>query len=199
MSTALAAQRWSLDTLATDVVDESNARTRFVLAGLPGPPPAPTGAVGLLSSLSLSSPPYFFPGAGGAGGPTRTKRVLALASSTTPSASVARPSRSAASAVLTPASARPCTTSWAAAALEFAGTVRASGKVFGQPSLHLCRRDGKGCDGLDVRSLRARRTAMLKATSRVCSAKICSGVPAARLSIVGTTEPSMEFSIGAQA
>jgi prephenate dehydratase len=44
VSTALAAQRWSLDTLATDVVDESNARTRFVLAGLPGPPPAPTGA-----------------------------------------------------------------------------------------------------------------------------------------------------------
>ena len=30
--------------LATDVVDEPNARTRFVLAGPPGPPPARTGA-----------------------------------------------------------------------------------------------------------------------------------------------------------
>lgn len=44
VSTSLAAQRWNLETLATDVVDETNARTRFVLAGPPGPPPAPTGA-----------------------------------------------------------------------------------------------------------------------------------------------------------
>jgi prephenate dehydratase len=44
VSTPLAAQRWNLATLATGVVDEANARTRFVLAGLPGPPPAPTGA-----------------------------------------------------------------------------------------------------------------------------------------------------------
>jgi prephenate dehydratase len=44
ISTALAAQRWNLATLATGVVDESNARTRFVLVGRPGPPPAPTGA-----------------------------------------------------------------------------------------------------------------------------------------------------------
>lgn len=44
VSTALAAQRYGLTALATDVVDEPNARTRFVLAGLPGPPPVRTGA-----------------------------------------------------------------------------------------------------------------------------------------------------------
>lgn len=44
VSTALAAERYGLATLATDVVDESNARTRFLLVGRPGPPPARTGA-----------------------------------------------------------------------------------------------------------------------------------------------------------
>ena len=44
VSTALAAQRYRLDTLAEGVVDEPNARTRFVLVGRPGPPPARTGA-----------------------------------------------------------------------------------------------------------------------------------------------------------
>ncbi len=44
VSTALAAQRYGLTALATDVVDEPNARTRFVLAGRPGPPPPRTGA-----------------------------------------------------------------------------------------------------------------------------------------------------------
>ena len=44
VSTALAAQRYGLTALATDVVDEPNARTRFVLAGPPGPPPVRTGA-----------------------------------------------------------------------------------------------------------------------------------------------------------
>jgi prephenate dehydratase len=44
VSTALAAQRYGLAQLASGVVDEPNARTRFVLAGLPGPPPARTGA-----------------------------------------------------------------------------------------------------------------------------------------------------------
>lgn len=44
VSTALAAQRYGLDTLADGVVDELNARTRFVLVGCPGPPPARTGA-----------------------------------------------------------------------------------------------------------------------------------------------------------
>ena len=40
---------------------------------------------------------------------------------------------------------------------------------------------------------------MLKATSSVSSAKICSGVPIARPSSVGMIEPSIEFSIGTQA
>ncbi|BBY64175.1 prephenate dehydratase [Mycolicibacterium helvum] len=44
VSTALAAQRYGLSSLADGVVDEPNARTRFVLAGRPGAPPARTGA-----------------------------------------------------------------------------------------------------------------------------------------------------------
>jgi prephenate dehydratase len=44
VSTSLAATRWGLDLLADGVVDEPNARTRFVLAGPPGPPPGRTGA-----------------------------------------------------------------------------------------------------------------------------------------------------------
>lgn len=44
VSTALAARRYGLATLADGVVDERNARTRFVLVGCPGPPPPRTGA-----------------------------------------------------------------------------------------------------------------------------------------------------------
>jgi prephenate dehydratase len=44
VSTSLAAARFGLDLLAEGVVDEPNARTRFVLAGPPGPPPDRTGA-----------------------------------------------------------------------------------------------------------------------------------------------------------
>lgn len=44
VSTALAAQRYGLATLAEGVVDEPNARTRFVLVGCPGAPPPRTGA-----------------------------------------------------------------------------------------------------------------------------------------------------------
>ncbi|BBX99098.1 prephenate dehydratase [Mycobacterium lacus] len=44
VTSPLAATRWGLAPLAEGVVDESNARTRFVLAGLPAPPPARTGA-----------------------------------------------------------------------------------------------------------------------------------------------------------
>ena len=44
VSTALAAERYGLTALATGVVDEPNARTRFVLVGPPGPPPGRTGA-----------------------------------------------------------------------------------------------------------------------------------------------------------
>jgi prephenate dehydratase len=44
VSTALAAQHFGLATLADDVVDEPNARTRFVLVGRPARPPRPTGS-----------------------------------------------------------------------------------------------------------------------------------------------------------
>jgi prephenate dehydratase len=44
VSSALAAAQRGLSALAGGVVDEPNARTRFVLVGPPGPPPARTGA-----------------------------------------------------------------------------------------------------------------------------------------------------------
>lgn len=44
VSTGLAARRYGLAALAAEVVDEPNARTRFVLVGCPGRPPARTGA-----------------------------------------------------------------------------------------------------------------------------------------------------------
>lgn len=43
VSTALAAQQRGLSTLAEGVIDEPNARTRFVLVGAPAPPPPRTG------------------------------------------------------------------------------------------------------------------------------------------------------------
>jgi prephenate dehydratase len=43
ITTALAADRHGLTALATDVVDEPNARTRFVLVGKPAAPPQRTG------------------------------------------------------------------------------------------------------------------------------------------------------------
>jgi prephenate dehydratase len=44
VTTMLAAQRYELVELASGIVDEANARTRFVLAGAPGAPPPRTGA-----------------------------------------------------------------------------------------------------------------------------------------------------------
>ena len=44
VSSPLAVAHRGLATLADGVVDEANARTRFVLVGRPGPPPARTGA-----------------------------------------------------------------------------------------------------------------------------------------------------------
>jgi prephenate dehydratase len=44
VTSPLAAVHWGLAALADGVVDEPNARTRFVLVGPPGPPPARTGA-----------------------------------------------------------------------------------------------------------------------------------------------------------
>ena len=57
VSTALAAQRLGLATLADGVVDEPNARTRFVLVGPPGPPPARTGADRTSVVLRLNNVP----------------------------------------------------------------------------------------------------------------------------------------------
>ncbi|MEE3063646.1 MAG: prephenate dehydratase [Actinomycetota bacterium] len=44
VTSPLAATHWKLESLAQGVVDELNARTRFVLVGRPGPPPVRTGA-----------------------------------------------------------------------------------------------------------------------------------------------------------
>jgi len=44
VTSPLAASHWGLAALAAGIVDEPNARTRFVLAGPPGPPPVRTGA-----------------------------------------------------------------------------------------------------------------------------------------------------------
>ena len=57
VSTALAARRYGLATLADDVVDEANARTRFVLVGRPGPPPPRTGADRTSVVLRINSAP----------------------------------------------------------------------------------------------------------------------------------------------
>ena len=57
VSTALATERYGLAPLAADVVDEPNARTRFVLAGRPGPPPKRTGADRTSVVLQLANVP----------------------------------------------------------------------------------------------------------------------------------------------
>jgi prephenate dehydratase len=57
VSTALAAERHGLTALATDIVDEPNARTRFVLAGPPAPPPERTGADRTSVVLKLDNVP----------------------------------------------------------------------------------------------------------------------------------------------
>ena len=57
VSTALATKRLGLTALAEDVVDEANARTRFVLVGRPGPPPPRTGADRTSVALRLDNVP----------------------------------------------------------------------------------------------------------------------------------------------
>ncbi len=57
VSTTLAARRYGLATIAEDVVDEPNARTRFVLVGRPGPPPPRTGADRTSVVLRIDSAP----------------------------------------------------------------------------------------------------------------------------------------------
>ncbi|KUH85804.1 MULTISPECIES: prephenate dehydratase [unclassified Mycobacterium] len=57
VSTALAAERYGLTALASDIVDEPNARTRFVLVGPPAPPPDRTGADRTSVVLRLANVP----------------------------------------------------------------------------------------------------------------------------------------------
>ncbi|ULE34885.1 prephenate dehydratase [Mycobacterium sp. IDR2000157661] len=57
VSTALAAERYGLAALASDVVDEPNARTRFVLVGPPAAPPDRTGADRTSVVLRLANVP----------------------------------------------------------------------------------------------------------------------------------------------
>ena len=57
VSTALATKRLGLQSLAEDVVDEANARTRFVLVGRPGSPPPRTGADRTSVALRLDNVP----------------------------------------------------------------------------------------------------------------------------------------------
>lgn len=57
VTSPLAAARWGLAALADGVVDESNARTRFVLVGRPGPPPARTGADRTSAVLRIDNQP----------------------------------------------------------------------------------------------------------------------------------------------
>jgi prephenate dehydratase len=63
VSTALAAGLYGLATLAGGVVDEPNARTRFVLVGKPGPPPPRTGADRTSVVLRLDNVPGALVGA----------------------------------------------------------------------------------------------------------------------------------------
>jgi prephenate dehydratase len=63
VSTALAAELYGLSTLADGVVDERNARTRFVLAGRPAAPPARTGADRTSVVLRLANVPGALVGA----------------------------------------------------------------------------------------------------------------------------------------
>ncbi len=57
VTSPLAASQRGLEVLAEGVVDESNARTRFVLIGRPGPPPARTGADRTAAVLRIENVP----------------------------------------------------------------------------------------------------------------------------------------------
>src|SRR3954452_13919348 len=161
---------------------------------------AETSAPGTLSSRSTTdvrSAPVL--GGGGPSGPTSTKRVLALGSSTTSDASAVSPYRCAASAVLTPASARPSATSLAAAAFELAGINLAFGTLFASQLRTWALATGNAATEPTSAAVVPERTTIVNATSSVSSAKTWSSGPVARLSSVGSTDPSIEFSIGTHA
>ena len=85
--------------------------------------------------------------------------------------------------------------------MELAGTTCAVGQMLGQPAAAPARRaTGNAATVVHIGAVAVpAATAMVNATSSVSSAKICSGEPVARLSSVGSTDPSIEFSIGTQA
>ena len=125
--------------------------------------------------------------------------MRALGSSTTPSARAASPQCAAASGEVT-----------AGVGLAVGHLPRRVGvgvrrpqfgvrQVGGQPLPHLRRRHREGRQRAHVAALRPGLTTMLNATSSVVSANTCRGEPMARLSSVGITDPSIEFSIGTQA
>lgn len=57
VTSPLAAMHRGLEVIAEGVVDEANARTRFVLIGAPGPPPARTGADRTAAVLRIENVP----------------------------------------------------------------------------------------------------------------------------------------------
>ncbi|OBK95697.1 prephenate dehydratase [Mycobacterium asiaticum] len=57
VTSPLAAVHWKLAAIAEGVVDEAGARTRFVLIGPPGPPPARTGADRTSAVLRIENAP----------------------------------------------------------------------------------------------------------------------------------------------
>ncbi|WP_421843346.1 prephenate dehydratase [Mycobacterium sp.] len=57
VTSPLAVTRWGLTAAADGVVDEPNARTRFVLVGLPGPTPARTGVDRTSAVLRIHNEP----------------------------------------------------------------------------------------------------------------------------------------------
>ena len=92
-----------------------------------------------------------------------------------------------------------CDADGAQAVLELAGRSSAAGRWAASHRRTCAAATGKAASVRTSAAVRPCLTTMLKATSSVSSANTCSGVPIARLSRVGVTEPSIEFSIGTQA
>lgn len=84
-------------------------------------------------------------------------------------------------------------------AFDIAGTTSASGRFSASQRRTCAAATGNAATVRTSAAATPGRMTMLNATSSVSSANTCSGVPAARLSSVGITEPSMEFSMGTQA
>ena len=122
-----------------------------------------------------------------------------MGSSTTPSASEASRQWATASGEVTAASAWPLATCRAASALEYAGRNSTPGRCAASHCRTWAAATGNAARVRTSAALLPGLTTMLNATSSVVSANTCSGEPMARLSRVGVTEPSIEFSIGTHA